>query len=68
MGEIKTITFQFNISIFTSFRRPPNHLSYQLSDIEKNVLAKGLNFALPPKKLNYTDYLRPYERYKGTFC
>ena len=31
------------------------------SDIEKAVLAKGLNFALPPKKLNYADYLTPYE-------
>ena len=38
-----------------------NHSSYHLSDIEKTVLAKGLNFALPPKKLNYTDYLTPYE-------
>ena len=48
-----------------------NHSSYQLSDIEKTVLAKGLNFALPSKKLNYADYLTPYElvqRYKGTFC
>ena len=26
-----------------------NHSSYQLSHIEKTVLAKGLNFALPPK-------------------
>ena len=38
-----------------------NHSSYQLSDIEKTILAKGLNFALPPKKLNYADYLTPYE-------
>ena len=38
-----------------------NHSSYQLSDIEKTVPAKGLNFALPPKKLNYADYLTPYE-------
>ena len=38
-----------------------NNLSYQLSDIEKTVLAKGLNFALPPKKLIYVDYLTPYE-------
>ena len=37
------------------------HSSYQLSDIEKTVLAKGLNFALLPKKLNYTDYLTPHE-------
>ena len=38
-----------------------NHASYQLSDIEKTVLAKGLNFALPPKKLDYADYLTPFE-------
>ena len=38
-----------------------NHSSYQLSDIEKTILVKGLNFALPPKKLNYADYLTPYE-------
>ena len=38
-----------------------NNSSYQLSDIEKTVLAKSLNFASPPKKLNYADYLTPYE-------
>ena len=38
-----------------------NHSSYQLSDVEKTILAKGLNFASPPKKLNYADYLTPYE-------
>ena len=38
-----------------------NHSSYHLSDIEKTVLAKALNFPLPPKKLNYADYLTPYK-------
>ena len=38
-----------------------NHSSYQLSDIVKTVLGKGLNFALLPKKLNYADYLTPYK-------
>ena len=38
-----------------------NHSSYQLSDIEKTVLAKALNFALPPKNLNCADYLTPCE-------
>ena len=38
-----------------------NHSSCQLSDIEKTVLAEGLNFALPPKKLNYAGHLTPYE-------
>ena len=37
-----------------------DHSFYQLPDIEKTVLAKGLNFALP-KKLKYADYLTPYE-------
>ena len=37
------------------------HSSYQLSDIKKTVLTKNLNFALPLKKLNYDDYLTPYE-------
>ena len=32
-----------------------------MSDIEKTILAKGLNFALPPKRLNYADYLTPHE-------
>ena len=38
-----------------------NHSSYSLSDVEKSVLAKGLNFALPPKKLAYADYVTPFE-------
>ena len=38
-----------------------NHSSYHLSDIEKTVPAKSLNFALPPKKLNYTDYVTLYK-------
>ena len=28
---------------------------------EKSVLAKGLNFSIPPKKLNYCDFLIPFE-------
>ena len=32
-----------------------------MSDIEKTILAKGLNFALPPKRLNCADYLTPHE-------
>ena len=38
-----------------------NYSSYKLSDIEKKVLVRGLNFALPPVKLNYADYLTPFE-------
>ena len=38
-----------------------NYSSHRLSDIEKNVLVRGLNFAIPPMKLNYGDYLTPFE-------
>ena len=34
-----------------------NFSKYVLSDIEKKLLAKGLNFCLPPKQLKYADYL-----------
>ena len=47
-----------------------NQLPYRLPGIEKTILAKSLNFAVPPKKLNYADYLVRYEllfRDKGTF-
>ena len=30
---------------------------YELSDCEKRLLAKGLNFSLPHKYLHYPDYL-----------
>ena len=38
-----------------------NYSSYKLSNNEKKLLFKGLNFAVPPQKLNYADYLAPYE-------
>ena len=38
-----------------------NYSSYKLPDIEKKVLVRGLNFVLPPVKLNYADYLTPLE-------
>ena len=38
-----------------------NFSSYQLNNVEKSLLAKGLNFALPPKILTRADYLPPFE-------
>ena len=38
-----------------------NYSSYILNDIEKSVLTKGLNYALPPKKLKYENYILPFE-------
>ena len=34
-----------------------NFSKYELSDAEKKLLAKGLNFCLALKQLNYADYL-----------
>ena len=38
-----------------------NFSFYQLNDVEKSLLAKGLNFVLPPKILNRAYYLLPYK-------
>ena len=35
--------------------------NYVLSDIEKKLLVKGLNFCLPPKQLKCADYLVHFE-------
>ena len=35
-----------------------NYSSYNLSDNEKKLLVNGLNFAVPPRKLNYADCLK----------
>ena len=29
---------------------------------EKTLLAKGLNLSVPPKKLNYRDFIHPFEQ------
>ena len=38
-----------------------NFSSHILSDNEKSLLSKGLNFSLPPKKLKFDNYLLPFE-------
>ena len=38
-----------------------NFSSHQLTEHEKSLLTKGLNFAIPPKNLNYADYMLPFE-------
>ena len=34
-----------------------NYYNIYLSDVEKPLLVKGFKFSIPPKKLNYADYL-----------
>ena len=38
-----------------------NFSSYNLSDHEKIVLSKGLSFAIPPKTIEYSELLVPFE-------
>ena len=38
-----------------------NYSSYVLSETEKFLLRKGLNFSILPKKLNHADYLFNFE-------
>ena len=39
-----------------------NYSSHSLTDDEKRLLSLGLNFALPPTKLNYASFLAPFEQ------
>ena len=38
-----------------------NFSSYELSDAEKSVLYKGLNFSVKPKSIEYSEFLLPFE-------
>ena len=38
-----------------------NFSSYSLTEHDKSLLSRGLNFAIPPKNVNYADYLPPFE-------
>ena len=45
-----------------------NFSQYELSDIEKKLLAKGLNFCLPPKQPKFAYYLVHFELFYREFC
>ena len=38
-----------------------NFSSHVFNTTEKSLLSKGLNFAIPPKNINYADYMLPFE-------
>ena len=38
-----------------------NFSSHVLNTTEKSLLSKGLNFAIPPKNINYADYMISFE-------
>ena len=50
----------------TRFSHEPNKVSfsfssYDLREDEKSLLCKGLKFCIPPKKIEYTDFLTQFE-------
>ena len=38
-----------------------DYSSHVLTESEKSLLFKGLNFTIPPKTLEYADYLFPFK-------
>ena len=38
-----------------------NISSYELSDVEKSILCKGLSFLVKPKSTEYSKFLLPFE-------
>ena len=38
-----------------------NFSNYHLTDSDKSILIRGLNFAIPPKKIEYSKFLLPFE-------
>ena len=38
-----------------------NYPSHVLTESEKSLLCKGQNFAIPPNKFEYSDFLLPFE-------
>ena len=53
-------------SIIDNVSREPskviyNFSNYHLTDSDKFLLIRGLNFAIPPKKIEYSKFLLPFE-------
>ena len=38
-----------------------NFSNYHLTDSDKSLLIRGLSFAIPPKKIEYSNFLLPFE-------
>ena len=45
-----------------------NFSKYELFDVEKKLLAKGLDFCPAPKQLNYVDYLVHFDLFYRNIC
>ena len=60
---LKVLKFLFllDISCLSNLRVVYNFSDYKLTEKEKSVLCKGLEFAISPSKLEYADFMLPFE-------
>ncbi len=63
--EKKLLRLRLDVSKFSTLDPHKvifNYSSRQLTDTEKILLARGLNFSVPPRKLRFCDFLIPFEK------
>ena len=58
---LKISSYNIFSDIHNSERVIFNFASYELTDDEKNVLCKGLNFSVKPGSTEYSQFLLPFE-------
>jgi len=66
LNKLKYLIPNFSWDLISPLSHDPdkvifNYSSHQLTYSEKSVLSKGLRFAIPPKSVEYADYLLQYE-------
>ena len=64
-GKLKNLLKITSNNIFSESHIPDrvifNFSSYKLTDDEKNLLCKGLNFSVKPGLIDYSEFLLPFE-------
>ena len=65
LSKLKNLISYFSWDMVTTFSHDPekvifNFSSHELTSSEKNLLSKGLRFAIPPEQIDYSDYLVEY--------
>ena len=60
--KLHNLLLKNNCSVLDSDRVIFNFTNTQLTDAEKSLLTKGLNFCIPLSSLKYDDFLVPFEK------
>ena len=66
LSKLKKLIPNYNWDMVATSSQDPekvifNFSSHELTSGEKNVLSKGLRFAIPPRQVDYSGYLAEYE-------